>query len=74
MTNTIWGLKQGDGQTVNSFDGLSTSGFSHSKDLCKAQAGSSIAEIVNVAMSFPRFVEEEERLSLMAEVTEKELL
>jgi hypothetical protein len=61
MTNTIWGLKQGDGQTVNSFEGLSTLGISHFKDLFKAQEGSSIAEIVNVARLFPRFVEEDER-------------
>ena len=35
MTNTIWGLSQGDGQLVNTFDGLSSLGISHFKDLFK---------------------------------------
>jgi hypothetical protein len=74
LTNTIWGLTQGDGQLVNTFDGLSSLGISHFKDLFKAQAGSSIAEIVKAVRFFPRFVEDEERESLMLEVSEKELL
>jgi hypothetical protein len=31
MTNTIWGLDQGDGQLVNTFDGLASLGISHFK-------------------------------------------
>jgi len=74
MTNTIWGLKQDDGQTVNSFEGMSTMEISHFRDLFKAHAGMSIAEIVKVARLFPHFVEKEEHFSLMMEVSEKELL
>jgi hypothetical protein len=53
MTNTIWGLQQGDGQVVNSFEGLATLGIAHFRDLFKAQEGTSIAEIVQVARLFP---------------------
>jgi hypothetical protein len=74
MTNTIWGLTQGDGQLVNTFEGLSSLGTSHFKEIFKAQVRSSIAEIVNVARLFPRFVEEDEWVSLMEEVSEQELL
>jgi hypothetical protein len=74
LNNTIWSLTQRDGQLVNTFEGLSSLGISHFKDLFKAQSGSSIGEIVKAARFFPRFVEEEERESLMAQVTEQELL
>jgi hypothetical protein len=40
----------------------------------QGQEGTSIAEIVQVARLFPRFVEEEDNQKLMAVVTEKELL
>jgi hypothetical protein len=59
---------------VNAFKGLSSLGISHFKELFKVEAGSSIAEIVKAAKIFPRFVEDDERESLMEEVTEHELL
>jgi hypothetical protein len=74
MANTIWGLKKRDGEVVNTFEGLVAMGIEHFRDLFKVQEGSSIAEIVQVARLFPRFVEEEDNQSLMAVVTEKELL
>jgi hypothetical protein len=74
LTNTIWGLTQGDGQLVNTFEGLSSLGISHFKDLFKAQVRSLIVEIVKVARLFPHFVEDDEQESLMKEVYEQELL
>jgi len=61
LYNTIWGLTQGDGQMVNTFEGLTSMGITHFKTLFKAQAGSSITEIVKAVRLFPSFVEEEER-------------
>ena len=68
LNNTIWGLTQGDGQMVNTFEGLASMGITHFKNLFKEKAGSSITEIVKVVGLFPSFVEEEERESLMMEV------
>jgi len=59
---------------VNTFDGLSSLGISHFKDMFKAQARSSIVEIVKYFMLFPRFVENDEWESLLQEVSENELL
>jgi hypothetical protein len=59
---------------VNTFEGLASMGITHFKNLFKAQAGSSITEIVKAVRLFPSFVEEEERESLMMEVSEVELL
>jgi hypothetical protein len=74
MTNTIWGLRDRIGEEVSSFEGLDELGTDHFRDLFKVQEGSSIAEIVQVARLFPRFVREDEVGPLMAPVSEKELL
>jgi hypothetical protein len=60
LANTIWGLRKREGEVVTSFEGLASLGIEHFSDLFKAQEGSSIAEIVQVARLFPRFVEEED--------------
>jgi hypothetical protein len=64
MANTIWGLRNRAGEVVSSFEGLAKLGTEHFSELFKVQEGSSIAEIVQVARLFPRFVEEEENGSL----------
>jgi hypothetical protein len=72
MANTIWELKKGDGEVETLL--MASMGIEHFCDLFKVHEGSSIAEIVQVARLFPHFVEEEDNQSLMAAVTEKELL
>lgn len=49
-------------------------GVGHSKNLFSAERESSIAEILNIAQLFPRFVEEDDNGYLMAKVTKGELL
>jgi hypothetical protein len=68
------GLKRSGWEEVYSFEGLAKLGSEHFSELFKVQEGSTIAEIVQVARLFPRFVEEDEVGPLMAPVSEKELL
>jgi hypothetical protein len=71
MANIIWGLRNRVGEVVSSFEGLAKLGIYHFSELFKVHEGFSIVEIVQVARLFPHFVEEEEKESLMAIVTEK---
>ena len=71
MANTIWGLRHQVGEEVSYFECLAKLGTEHFCELFKAQEGSSIVEIVQVARLFPQFVEEDEVGPLMAPVTEK---
>lgn len=57
--NTIWYLKDQDGNLETSFEGLSLLGKNHFKNLFKANNQATIEEVVKVAQFFPRFVKEE---------------
>jgi len=72
-SNTIWGLPSVGGELVTSFEGLAALGVEHFGALFKEQEVASIAEVIQVAQLFPRFVDEETNQKLMGEVTEKEL-
>jgi hypothetical protein len=72
--NTIWHLKDQDGNLETSFEGMSLQGKNYFQNLFKADNQATIEEVVKVAQFFPRFVEEEENSFLMKEITEKELL
>lgn len=74
MQTTIWELHNCDDEPVTTFEGLSNLGVGDFKNLFRSQGESSIAEIIQIAELFPKFVEEEDNGDLMAEVMEGELL
>lgn len=71
--NTIWEMKDRQGEMVSSFKGLASLGVDHFQSLFKAPAETSLVEIIQLAQTFPRFAEEEENSNLMEEVTLDEL-
>ena len=71
--NTIWCLEDDRGRRCESFEELAETGVEYFQNLFKAPAGAHIAEIMQVAQVFPRFVGEEENNLLMEEVSEEEL-
>ena len=72
-SNTIWSLLDDHGSLHDTFEGMASTGVEHFKSLFKALAQVSIAEVIRTAQLFPRFVEEDDNLSLMEEVTKGEL-
>eukprot|EP00253_Pinus_taeda_P025511 PITA_25511 len=73
VSNTIWNLPLPDGGVVDTFNKLSHLGTSHFKNLFKNPPGSNLANIINVAGHFPRFVNDDEAKELIAPVTASEL-
>jgi len=73
MENTIWNLPLPDGGMADSFNKLSQLGTSHFKGIFKSPAGTNLAEIINVASHFPRFVNNEDLQALNDPVTMNEL-
>jgi hypothetical protein len=65
MSNSIWELNREDGYLVHTFEGLASMGVEHFQAIFKAQEGTSITEIVQIAQLFPRFVEEEDNRMLI---------
>lgn len=57
--NTIWKLKDEEGREANTFESLSSLGRNHFQNLFSEQRGTSLAEIIRTALSFPKYVEEE---------------
>lgn len=72
--NTIWSLRDGQGEEFHYFDEKARIGVEHFQNLFKAPPQATIAKVISIAQLFPRFVEEEDNRMLMEEVTEDELL
>eukprot|EP00253_Pinus_taeda_P018177 PITA_18177 len=72
-SNTIWKLKNEEGEEANTFEELSVLGRNHFQNLFADQGEITIAEVIRTAQCFPRYVEEEEAKSLMNEVTKEEV-
>ena len=66
-------MKNAKEEMITSFEGLANLGVKHFQNLYKAQAGSTLAEIIQVAQLFPRHVDAEENAELMDEVSVEEL-
>lgn len=60
-------------EKITSFEGLENLRVKHFQNLYKAQAGSNLVEIIQVAQLFPRFADVDENADLMDEVTMEEL-
>jgi hypothetical protein len=73
MENTIWSLKDSFGRNFTSFEDLAWLGSQHFKKLFIVEGRVTIDVIVQMALLFPRFVEEEYNMTLMEEVSEEEL-
>jgi hypothetical protein len=73
MTHTIWSIKDDSGRLCLSFEEMAQQGVSHFKTLFKENQRVSIDAIIQLALFFPRFVEEEYNKSLMEEVYMEEL-
>jgi hypothetical protein len=71
--NTIWSLKDQEGRSVTSFEGLANMGKIHFQSLFKADRRVNIVDIIRLDLYFPSFVNEEGNQDLFAEVTEVEL-
>ena len=71
--NTIWSLKDQQGNQHHNFHQLAQMGIDHFRDLYKAPANTNLAEIIRVARLFPRFVDQEAEDLLMKPVTLQEL-
>jgi hypothetical protein len=69
MTNTIWGIKDQSGRLQTSFEDMERLGSSHFKSQYSADSRVSIDVVIQMALLFPRFVEEEENEELMVEVS-----
>jgi hypothetical protein len=75
--NTIWSLKDREGRSVTSFEGLANIGKSHFQSLFKEDRCVNIVDIIKLALYFPRFMDEQGNRELYVEVTEakfKEIL
>jgi hypothetical protein len=71
--NTIWHLRDQEGNVENSFEGMERLGKIHFQDLFRAENQARIEEVVRMAQLFPRFVDKEDNRLLMEEVSEEEL-
>ena len=71
--NTIWSLEDSMERSHETFEDMATLGVEHFQQLFQAPEGSQLVEIMRIARVFPRFVGEEDNLSLMEEVIEEEL-
>ena len=71
--NTIWSLEKSMGRRLESFEDLVGLGVEHFQHLFQAPEGAQLMDIMRLTQVFPRFVGEEENLSLMEEVSEEEL-
>ena len=73
MVNTICGIKESDVRSISSFEGLAQMGKNHFHTLFKADQRANIADIIRLALHFPRFVDEEGNEDLFAKVGMEEL-
>eukprot|EP00253_Pinus_taeda_P028145 PITA_28145 len=71
--NTIWSLKAEDGREAKTFEALSSLGVKHFQSLFKNQGEITLAEVIQTAQCFHRYVEEEEADHLMDPVTKEEV-
>eukprot|EP00253_Pinus_taeda_P027834 PITA_27834 len=71
--NTIWQLSNEQGHTVNTFSQLASLVTSHFKRTYRAPPYANLAEIIQVAQLFPRFVDQEADRELSKEITIGEL-
>ena len=73
VVDTVRRLIDDQGVSHDTFEGMDNTRVEQFKSLYKEPAQESIAEVIRVVELFPRFVEEEDNLALMEEVTEEEL-
>eukprot|EP00253_Pinus_taeda_P004952 PITA_04952 len=73
VSNTIWSLPTPGGGVAETFNQISQLGTAHFRNIFQNPPGVNLAEIIEVASHFPRFVNEETSEDLMTPVTMDEL-
>lgn len=73
IINTIWELKNIQGQSVTSQPNLARLATEHFRGIYKAPMEANILEIMRVAELFPRFIDQDDTEELQKEVTMEEL-
>lgn len=73
VTNTIWKLPLPNGELADNFQKLSRFGTTHFQNLFRAPQEVNLADIIQVASLFLRYVGEEEENELIVPVTLEEL-
>jgi hypothetical protein len=71
--NTISSLKDQEGRTCSTFEGLANLGKNHFQTLFKADRNTNITEIIKMVLYLPSFVNEQGNQALFVEVTKDEL-
>jgi hypothetical protein len=71
--NTIWSLKDQEGRSITSFEGLTNLVKNHFQTLFKEDRRVNIAKMIKVALYLPSFVSEQGNQDLFVEVTEAEV-
>jgi hypothetical protein len=71
--NSSWSLDNSLGEPQTTFEGMARVGMEHFQGRFGANNQANIAEVIRVAQLFPRFVEEEDNIALMEEISEEEL-
>jgi hypothetical protein len=73
VENTLWSLKDQEGRSITSFEGLANLGKSHFQTLFKADRRVNIVEIIKVGLYLPSFMNEQGNHDLFVEITEAEV-
>lgn len=71
---SIWEMSNDEGDHIKAFLGLANFEIKHFQNLFKAQREPSIAEILQIALFFSNYVEEEDNEDLMVDIIKGELL
>jgi hypothetical protein len=66
--NTIWMMRNGEGEEANSFEDLGKLELEHFGDVCKEDSKATIVQVVKMTTFFPSFVNDMSNESLMEEV------
>jgi len=71
--NTIWKIKDRNGNISSSFKDLENGGVEHFKGIFNEDNRTSIVEVVIQATYFPRFITEKDNARIMRKVSKEEL-
>jgi hypothetical protein len=71
--NTIWKMKDPNGNISSSFKDLENGGVEHFKRIFDEDNRTSIVEVVIQATYFPRFITEKDNARIMRKVSKEEL-
>ena len=71
--NSIWKIKDDDGQIVEGFDAIVGAGVQHFENLFKKDEDLHLPELMRMTENFPTTISDEDNYDLMSPVTLKEI-